>query len=873
MSKKGINSAWFGMIFILLILFISGWFIYDKHFQHEFDLSSKHLKNELKFVEGLVKEGLSRHDYQLAKSAIENWGSNSPDTKSIILIASNGFEIARYDNTQPFVNEIVDESDIVYSYDGLAKLRIYKSIDSIYVNNKHFLYQLLTGYIIIAGFFVYLIYTIICIQKQKDELVDENERRIRAEEELASTNRLLYEREQNLAITLNSIGDAVIATDDKGCVVRMNPVAEKLTGWSLEEASGQPLKNIFPIINSSSRDPVDNPVEKVLSTGKVVYLSNHTTLISKDGTEYHIADSAAPIRNGDENILGMVMVFNDVTERKQFEERIRILSQAVEQSPISVMITDTEANIEYVNSAFEQVTGYSSKEVVGENARILKSGNTSKQQYQEMWQSIQSGNAWRGELQNRRKNGDIYWEFNHIAPVFDDSGSLHRYLSIREDITLRKQQEEQIIYQAHFDALTDLPNRFLSLDRLLQLINEAQRTRELVAVLFLDLDDFKKINDTLGHTIGDKLLIDTAARLRREARSGDTVGRLGGDEFIILLGGLSDASDASSIAENLLNQFGEPFNIDGRDLMLTASIGIAIYPIDGDNPHDLLRNADSAMYHSKDHGRNTYSYFTDAMNKNVSRRLVLEEQMHGALARGEFRVFYQPKTEISSRRLIGVEALLRWNNPVLGEVTPDEFIPIAEQTGLIVPIGQFVLTEALTMSAIWQKKYQQLFTVAVNLSPRQFRDPNLTRVIEQMLNASGVNNELLELEITEGVLMSGHSHIDSALATLNTLGVSIAMDDFGTGYSSLSYLRKYPFDVLKIDRSFIADITKDKADRELVYAAIAMAHGLGLKVVAEGVETEEQLMLLAAQGCEIAQGNLFSKPVSADRITEMLEAK
>ena len=873
MSKKEINRAWLGLLFILVTLFLSGWSFYDKHFQHELELSSRSLAEEIKFVEGLVKASLSGHDYQRAKSAIENWGSNSSDTISIVLIATNGFEIARYKNTEPFINEIVDEANIQYSYDGMVTLRIHKNIDNVFINNRHLLYQLLIGYFFVALSFVYLIYTIVRIQKQKYELIVENAQRVSAEKKLAKTNALLQEREQNLAITLNSIGDAVIATDNKGLVVRMNPVAEELTGWLLEDAKGLPLKTIFPIINSSSREAVENPVEKVLSTGKVVYLSNHTTLISKDGTEYHIADSAAPIRNGDDNILGMVMVFNNVTERKQAEEKIRILSQAIEQSPVSVMITDTEANIEYVNSTFEQVTGYSLEEVKGESTRILKSGKTSAQIYQEIWKTIQSGNAWRGELQNRRKNGNIYWEFAHIAPVVDESGSIRHYLAIREDITLRKQQEEQILHQAHFDALTDLPNRFLSLDRLSQLVSEAQRNKELVAVMFLDLDDFKKINDTLGHDVGDKLLVEAAQRLRSEARNGDTVGRLGGDEFIILIGGLQSASDASPIAENILKKFAESFKVDGRDFLLTASIGIAVYPIDGDDSLSLLRNADSAMYHSKEQGRNIYSYFTDAMNQEVSRRLVIEEQLSGALDRGEFHLLYQPKIEISSRKIIGVEALLRWNNPALGEVSPDEFIPIAEQIGLIVPIGQFVLNQALSMTLIWQKKYERSFTMAVNLSPRQFRDPNLVMFIEKAIHASGVSCESLELEITEGVLMSGHAHIENALATLHKLGVVIAMDDFGTGYSSLSYLRKYPFDVLKIDRGFIADIIGDIADRELVYAAIAMAHGLGLKVVAEGVETEEQLTLLAEQGCEIAQGFLFSEPVRAEGITEMLESK
>ncbi len=455
--------------------------------------------------------------------------------------------------------------------------------------------------------------------------------------------------------------------------------------------------------------------------------------------------------------------------------------------------------------------------------------------------------------------------------ILDETGEIELFLFTLKDVTEHKRDEELIKHQATFDALTNLPNRFLALDRLSQLINEAHRDTKRVAILFLDLDDFKKINDTLGHDIGDKLLIEVAVRLRSDLRNGDTVGRLGGDEFIILLGGLDDAADASPIAENLLNHFKDAFIIENRELILTSSVGIAVYPDDGDNSSQLLRNADSAMYHSKKLGRNTYSYFTEAMNQEVSRRLTLEEQMHGALERGEFRLCYQPQVNVTNRRISGVEALLRWNNPVLGDVSPDEFISIAEQTGQIVPIGQFVLTEALTMAVRWQAMLERSFTMAVNLSPRQFRDPNLVAFIEQAIEKSGISSENLELEITEGVLISGYDYIEDALASLSDLGVNIAMDDFGTGYSSLSYLRSYPFNVLKIDRSFINDITVHPADRELVNAAIAMAHSLGLKVVAEGVETEEQLAHLATQGCELAQGYLFSKPGTAEEITTMIE--
>jgi diguanylate cyclase (GGDEF)-like protein len=430
----------------------------------------------------------------------------------------------------------------------------------------------------------------------------------------------------------------------------------------------------------------------------------------------------------------------------------------------------------------------------------------------------------------------------------------------------------QLQHQAHFDALTDLPNRFLAFDRLAHLISEARRAEALVALLFLDLDDFKKINDTLGHEVGDRLLVRVAERLRNAVRGEDTVARLGGDEFIILLGGLKTAADAGLVAEKLLACFGNAFNQDGRELLFTASIGIAVFPGDGDDSSTLLRNADSAMYHAKREGRNTYAYFTDTMNQEVSRRLLVESCMHGALERGEFTLHYQPKLDVRSRDIVGFEALMRWHSPELGEVSPYEFIPVAEHNGMISSMGRFVLSTGLLAVAAWQRRHDRPLSLAVNLSPRQFRDPELVQHIASALAESGVRPDALELEITEGVLMSGQSFVDQALGDLKRLGVAIAMDDFGTGYSSLSYLRKYPFDTVKIDREFIKDITTNTADHELANAAIAMSHSLGLKVVAEGVETEQQLALLAAKGCDLAQGYLFSRPLPAAQIDGLLQS-
>ncbi|MES9980422.1 MAG: EAL domain-containing protein, partial [Candidatus Thiodiazotropha sp. 6PLUC5] len=631
--------------------------------------------------------------------------------------------------------------------------------------------------------------------------------------------------EDQLQLLLDTTVEGIFGIDNKGLTTFVNPSASRMLGYLPQELIGQ---NNHKLIHHTQHDgtPHDQSECKILKvlSGNASNTIDDEVFWRKDGTSFPVEYSSIPIYR-DSHPIGAVVNFSDISERKHAEKRIRTLLQAVEQSPVSVVMTDTAGNIEYVNSAFESVTGYSAEEVIGQNPRILKSDSSPASLFKELWESIISGQAWKGELQNRKKSGQLYWERAYIAPVVDETGLTSHYLAVKEDITLQKQQEEKIIHQANYDSLTQLPNRFLTLDRLSQIIKEAQRNQLHAAVLFLDLDDFKKINDSMSHEIGDKLLINAAKRLQELVRIDDTVSRLGGDEFIILLGNLHNESEVFPVAEKLLNCFRKPFLLDGRELILTASIGIAIYPNDGDHPAELLRNADIAMYESKDQGRNAFNFFNHNMNLGVSRRLQLEEQLHGALERGEFQLYYQPILDISSCEVVAAETLLRWNSTVLGSITPDEFIPITEQTGQIVSIGMYVMQEALKMASHWQRLLNRPFKIAINISPRQFRDPNLLHQIKDILTTTKIPSESVELELTEGVLMSGHTYIDDTLEGLNELGVTLTMDDFGTGYSSLSYLRSYPFDTLKIDRSFINDITTDPADRELVNATIAMAHG------------------------------------------------
>lgn len=458
---------------------------------------------------------------------------------------------------------------------------------------------------------------------------------------------------------------------------------------------------------------------------------------------------------------------------------------------------------------------------------------------------------------------DLYFEAR-MAPV----PHVDQVVIVVRDVTQQKQNELLILHQAHYDALTDLPNRYLALTRLEELMAAAKQGQGSIAVLFLDLDDFKKINDTLGHTAGDEVLIETAQRLTRCVSDKDTVARLGGDEFVILFNQVDSPQHLLQTVKQISFELHQPIQSENRDLLIATSMGVSIYPGDGETATDLLRNADTAMYHSKAHGKNQYSFFTSDMNANMSRRLRIEECMVRALENQEYEVYYQPQFDLRQRRLVGAEALLRWHSPELGLVSPAEFIPIAEQNGKIIAIGHFVIEQAVAQCAEWVDRLTPEFRIAVNLSPRQFRDKDVLKVVSQCMAKHQLAGHHLEFEVTEGVLLRGYDTVNDVLTGLHEQGISISMDDFGTGYSSLSYLQDYPFDMVKIDRSFVSNMTTSDHSRELVKAIISMAHSLQLKVLAEGVETAEQAMLLLEFDCDLIQGFLMGQAVSAKDFSE-----
>ncbi|CAG0984654.1 partial putative signaling protein, partial [Rhodocyclaceae bacterium] len=535
-----------------------------------------------------------------------------------------------------------------------------------------------------------------------------------------------------------------------------------------------------------------------------------------------------------------------------------------------ILIADPANRIVSVNSAFARITGYGEDEALGRDPKFLGSGLHDAAFYRSMWQTLAATGYWEGEIWDRRKNGEIYPKWMTISTVHDrQDNHLTHYVAIFSDITERKRAEEHIHHLAHHDPLTSLPNRMTLEARLHQSIAEARRGGRSVAVMFLDLDRFKTINDTLGHHVGDLLLIEVARRLKDAVRASDTVARLGGDEFVVVLPGLETPDVATTLAGAILERLSETYLIEGHELHSTPSIGIALYPQDGEDVTTVMKHADTAMYHAKSKGRNNFQFFSHSMNAAAMERLEIERQLRDALQQGQFLLHYQPRLDMDGR-ITGVEALIRWNRPQRGLQSPGVFIPIAEETDLINRIGDWVLATVCRQIRAWLDAGLRPPHVAVNLSARQLRQPSLLGHVSHVLAATGVPAELLEIEITESMAMENPHKAALLLQEFKAMGIALAIDDFGTGYSSLSYLKRLPLDYLKIDRSFVADITVDPNDLAIAKGTIALAHSLGLKVIAEGVETDGQLELLRAHGCDEVQGYLFARPLPVAELETFL---
>lgn len=697
---------------------------------------------------------------------------------------------------------------------------------------------------------------------------------------LYESRQAVWHEKERAQVTLESIGDAVITANATGNIEYLNPVAEALTGWSQQEAQGRPLPEVFDIVNEQSRKKVENPLEMCLREGRIIGLANHTVLIRRDGMEFAIEDSAAPIRDRDGNITGAVMVFHDVSERRKandmLREREEQMSTLINAMPDFVCFKDGEGHWLLTNDFGLRLFEIQGVAYQGKKDSELASFSSF---YREAFQSCSDSDAaaWRAghalrkeEIIPRSDGSKMIFDVIKV-PLFHPDGKRKGLVVVGRDITERRGFEEKIEHMVHHDILTGLPNRTLLVDRLKQALARARHYHKMVGVLLIDLDRFKTINDTLGHDIGDELLRAVSDRLARCLRGSDSAGRMGGDEFMFILSDLSGAQASVSVCEDIMRELALPFSIRGHEIYVTCSIGISIAPNDGDEEQVLMRNADAAMYRAKEQGRNTYQFYTADMNARAFERLALENSLRHALERNELRVYYQPKVNAATGKITGAEALVRWQHPDMGLVSPAKFIPLAEESGLIVPIGEFVMRTACAQNKVWQDAGFTPITMAVNLSARQLHEAELVATVANVLKETGLDASWLELELTESMLMQQVAGPEKLLRALKDIGIELSIDDFGTGFSSLSYLKRFPIDYLKIDRSFIQDVPGDSNDAAIVMAVIAMADSLNLKVVAEGVEKQEQIDFLHNYGCDDVQGFFFSQPVPSEKFTELLQ--
>lgn len=587
----------------------------------------------------------------------------------------------------------------------------------------------------------------------------------------------------------------------------------------------------------------------------------NTTFRRLDGKQIQVEVWASRISH--HGISYTQLIFFDTSTRHSTAQKLWQATDVFENTSEGAMITDKEANIIAVNPAFEMITGYTQEEALGKNPSLLKSGRHDAAFYRDFWETLNREGSWQGEIWNQRKNGEVYPEWLSITALQDAQGEPSQYIALFSDITSIKQSQLQLEHLAHHDPLTDLPNRLLFEDRLEHAITQAKRQHNHLAVLFLDLDRFKTINDSLGHAVGDALLVQVAKRLQHLLRENDTAARLGGDEFTILAENLEDPSYTAVIASKIQNQFKKPFDVFGRTLHVTASIGISLYPEDGEDVSNLTKNADAAMYQAKENGRNSYRFYTSELTQLAFDRLLMETELRTALKEQQLLLFYQPQFSLSTGKMTGIEALLRWNHPRLGLISPNQFIPLAEETGLIYEIGLWTLEEACTQTRKWSQMGLFAGRMAVNLSVRQIMQTDLILRFEEIIDQTGCPPKQLQFEVTEGIFMGQMDLSIPVLDVFKQLGVTIAIDDFGTGFSSLSYLKQLPIDKLKIDRSFIQELPDNSDDVAISQSIISLGQTLGLEIIAEGVETEAQQNLLKSMGCQEVQGYLYDKPMPA----------
>ncbi|MDR4508707.1 MAG: PAS domain S-box protein [Candidatus Brocadiaceae bacterium] len=702
-------------------------------------------------------------------------------------------------------------------------------------------------------------------RNQLEELVTERTAALRKANDYLQMEIIERKRvKDQLQSILDNTTAVIYLKDVRGKFILINRQFEKLFHITKKEIIGKTDKDIFPEEMANAFLSNDQKVRETKAPLEIEEIAPHD-----DGPHTYISIKF-PLFDSDGNLYGICGISTDITERKKAEERMQMAAKVFETAIEGVTVTDSEGTIIFINPAFSAITGYSKKEVIGKNYRILKSDKHDDGFYKNIWNSLIREGKWQGEVWNRRKNGETYPEWLNITAVQNSNGKRTQYVSVSHDITELKKNQEKIEYQAYHDALTGLPNRHLLYDRLSMSIKHVHRTKAKLAVLFVDLDGFKNINDTLGHAVGDLLLQEVTRRLLKCCREEDTVARVGGDEFVICLSDIDNLYDATEAAERVIREVKVPFLIDNNECYIGACVGIAMYPADGENAEVLIKNADMAMYRAKNSGKNTYQLFTSAMNRDAMKRFQMESRLRKAWDRKEFSVYYQPKISSRTGLVVGVEALVRWQDINGSFISPAEFLPVAEKIGLIINIDEWVFYEACKFMKKLHGMGFDAMKLSVNLSARNFEQSTFIGRIRKTIEDIGLLPQYVELEVTESMLIENINFAVAILNKMRNLGLGVAIDDFGKGYSSLNYLKKFPITTLKIDKSFIDGIPKDQKSKSIAQAMISMSHDMGIKVLAEGVESKEQLDYLKGIDCDEIQGYVFSAPVPQEKILQLL---
>jgi len=680
----------------------------------------------------------------------------------------------------------------------------------------------------------------------------------------------LRHSEARLIGLIEALPDAVFLKDGEGRWQIVNNAGLRLFRLIGEAWQGKDSQQIAAMRPDLAAEMTECRVSDQAAWQASATTRSEERIVDESGQERHWEFVKLPMFNADGSRRSLVVVARDLTEQRRVEENLRLAAQVFENSGEAIMIMDAHNRVVSVNRAFSEMTGYLPAEVYGRTPAMLTSDLHDGEFYQRLWHSLRETGYWQGEIWNRRRNGELYPEWLGISTLRAASGAVTHYVAISSDISERKAAEARIEFLAHHDPLTDLPNRLLLRDRLERAIAQGERAGTRVALLFIDLDRFKTVNDSLGHPVGDRLLREAARRLRRCVREMDTVSRQGGDEFLIVLTELKDSDAVTHVAEHILAAMSVPFSLDGHDVAISCSVGVAVYPEDGRDFDELLKKSDIAMYHAKEAGRNAFRYYTERMNIDALERLDLQNRLRRGLERGEFVLHYQPVIELATSRIVGAEALVRWNDPDGGLVMPGRFISVAEECGLIVPLGDWVLQEACRQLRRWHDAGHRRLYMAVNLSAIQFRRGSVEESVVRALRDSGADPGSLELELTESILLQGAEHVLASVRQLKSLGVKLSIDDFGTGYSSLAYLKRFAVDKLKIDQSFVRGLPADADNAAIVRAVVQMAKSLNLRVLAEGVESEQAVNNLRLLECDYVQGYHFGRPVSADEFGALI---